>query len=150
MPVFQSLLVPTDGSDQSIAACKLATSLASNQGASIAFLNVVEADKVIASVMPGQGYSDPGAAIEAMHKAGTQILHDAVAGAQATGVEATSQLAEGASVDTILSVAASVCADLIVIGSHGRGGLKRLMLGSVAEGVVRRSPIPVLIIKVGP
>jgi nucleotide-binding universal stress UspA family protein len=147
MPVFRALLVPTDGSEQSVAACALATRIAGDQDASIVFLNVVEADKVIASAMAGQGFTDPGPALETLRQAGTQLLRDAVGAAQTAGVKASSQLEQGASVDTILNVAISVGADLIVMGSHGRGGVARLMLGSVAEGVLRNGTTPVLVTK---
>ncbi|MGR4064745.1 MAG: universal stress protein, partial [Vulcanimicrobiaceae bacterium] len=52
--------------------------------------------------------------------------------------------------DAIAACVADVGADLIVIGSHGRSGLPRLFLGSVAEGVLRKSPVPVLVIREAP
>ncbi len=62
------------------------------------------------------------------------------------GIEATSTLVAGATVDTILAQADHLKADLIVIGSHGRGALYRALVGSVSEGVLRRSPCPVLVV----
>jgi nucleotide-binding universal stress UspA family protein len=147
MPVFQSLLVPIDGSDPSNAACALAIKMATATGATILFVNVVESDKIIATVMPGQGFADPTPAIESLRAAGTAMLGDAVASAAAAGVKATSELLEGDCIETILASAASHAVDLIVIGSHGRSGLQRLMLGSVAEGVLRHSSVPVLVTK---
>ena len=147
MPVFRSLLVPIDGSDPSNAAWTLAVKLAVSEGASLIFLNVVESDKVIASIMPGQGIADPTPAINALRSAGTEMLKDAVGSAKSAGANVSSELLEGDCIETIINCAKSRSADLIVIGSHGRSGLKRLMLGSVAEGVLRHSDVPVLVTK---
>lgn len=147
MAVFQSLLVPIDGSDPSNAACALAIRLASATSATVLFINVVETDKIIASVMPGQGMADPTPAIESLRAAGTAMLRDTVASASGAGVKATSEVLEGDCIETILATASSHGVDLIVIGSHGRSGLQRLMLGSVAEGVLRHSSVPVLVTK---
>jgi nucleotide-binding universal stress UspA family protein len=147
MPIFHSLLVPIDGSEPSDAACALAIKLAADQKAALTFVNVVVADKILASVMPGQGYADPAPAIDAMQAAGQDVLKSAEAKAQAAGIKARSELIEGDCVTSIVNAAGDYGADLIVIGSHGRGGLTRLVLGSVAEGVLRHCTVPVLVIK---
>ena len=147
MAVFSSLLVPIDGSEPSDAASALAVRLAAEQNAALTFVNVVETNKILASVIPGQGYADPVPAVDALQNAGTAILADAVKRAQAAGVKAQSSLLEGDCVQCIVAAAQDAHADLIVIGSHGRGGLTRLVVGSVAEGVLRQSSIPVLIVK---
>lgn len=147
MAVFKSLLVPIDGSEPAEAASSLAIRLAADQKASVMFVNVVESDKILAMAMPGQGYADPAPAIDALQNAGTQILADAVKEAQAAGVTAQSTLLEGDCVSSIVARAEDVKADLIVIGSHGRSGLTKLVLGSVAEGVLQHCSVPVLIVK---
>ncbi|MBV8082541.1 MAG: universal stress protein [Candidatus Eremiobacteraeota bacterium] len=147
MPVFTSLFVPVDGSEPSDAATALALRLAADQKAALTFVNVIETNKILASVMPGQGFADPAPAIDALRAAGKQMLADAVSKAQTAGVKAASQLLEGDCVPCIVSMAQQSGADLIVIGSHGRGGLTRLVLGSVAEGVLRHCKTPVLIVK---
>jgi nucleotide-binding universal stress UspA family protein len=147
MPSFRSLLVPIDGSEPSDAARVLAIRLAVDTGASLVFINVVESDKIIASAMPGQGLADPTPAIDALRAAGTDMLKDAVASATAAAVRSTSALLEGDSIEMIVEYAGAHAVDLIVIGSHGRSGLQRLMLGSVAEGVLRHSSVPVLVTK---
>jgi nucleotide-binding universal stress UspA family protein len=63
------------------------------------------------------------------------------------GVEAERRLEEGDPVEAILRVAEEIGADLIVMGTHGRTGLSRLFMGSVAEQVLRRAPCPVLTLK---
>jgi nucleotide-binding universal stress UspA family protein len=68
--------------------------------------------------------------------------------AEETGVAVERELAEGIPFEGILQVAANSQCDLIVMGTHGRSGLGRALLGSVAEQVVRRAPCPVLTVKV--
>jgi len=62
------------------------------------------------------------------------------------GLDATALLVEGAAVDTILKEASKLEADMIVIGSHGRGRMHQLLLGSVSEGVLHKSACPVLVV----
>lgn len=62
------------------------------------------------------------------------------------GLTAEALLVEGPTVDTILSVASTNGADLLVVGSHGHGAVARAFLGSVSTGIVHHSPIPVLVI----
>jgi nucleotide-binding universal stress UspA family protein len=86
----------------------------------------------------------------------TRIMNGAQAGLQAevdkrkgSGVEIKTVLRQGIPVDEVHSVADEVNADLIVVGTHGRRGLARALLGSVAENVIRTSMRPVLAIRGG-
>ena len=63
-----------------------------------------------------------------------------------TGIETTALLVHGKTVDAILQEASDVEADLIVVGSHGRGAMYQLLVGSVSEGVLHKSKLPVLVI----
>jgi nucleotide-binding universal stress UspA family protein len=65
---------------------------------------------------------------------------------RAGGAEATALLVQGATVDTLIAEAERLAAGLIVLGSHGHGAVYELLVGSVAEGVVRRSKVPVLLV----
>lgn len=65
---------------------------------------------------------------------------------RAGGVETTALLLQGATVDTLIAEAGKLEADLIVLGSHGHGAVYDFLVGSVAEGVVRRSKVPVLLV----
>jgi len=147
MAVFHSLLVPLDGSEQSDAACTLALQVAAGSKADVTFVNVVESEKIVASTLPHHKIADPTIAIEQLRASGKELLRKAQEKAQSAGMKARSELAEGDCVDTIVELAKSSGADLIVMGSHGRGGLERLLLGSVAEGVLRKSPVPVMIVR---
>jgi len=63
-----------------------------------------------------------------------------------TGIDTTAMLVHGATVEAILQEASDVEADMIVVGSHGRGAMYQLLMGSVSEGVLHKSPLPVLVI----
>ena len=63
-----------------------------------------------------------------------------------SGVDATALLVHGKTVDTILTEASDLDIDVIVVGSHGRGAMYQLLVGSISEGVLRRSSKPVLVI----
>jgi len=63
-----------------------------------------------------------------------------------SGVDATALLVHGKTVDTILTEAADLDIDVIVVGSHGHGAMYQLLVGSISEGVLQRSSIPVLVI----
>ncbi len=67
---------------------------------------------------------------------------------RAEGIDCTALLIQGATVEVILKEAADVAAELIVIGSHGHGFVKKLLLGGTSDDVVRRSRIPVLVVPV--
>jgi len=144
MPMFKTILVPVDGSAPSNAAVALAVRLARDQDAKVVFTHVCEIAKFAAMVSSSTA-SIASYALEAERDAGEAALRDAVDRANGGGVDADSWIEEGSCVDTILSSARQHKADLIVIGSHGRGGIARALLGSVAEGVLRHSSMPVLV-----
>lgn len=90
---------------------------------------------------------------EALFRAGGEIIDQALNRVRRAGLEAKSAIAEttGRRIENlIVEDARSWAADLIVIGTHGRRGVDRLMLGSVAEGVARLSPVPVLLVHAKP
>lgn len=78
---------------------------------------------------------------------GNDLLEDAVAVASAHGREIDTEVDRGKPDHRIVAHASEDAYDLIVIGSHGREGLSEALLGSVAERVVRRSPIPVVVVR---
>lgn len=91
--------------------------------------------------------SDAGAANRELHAQAQRIVDRALASARARGVAAEGRVVEGKPVDVLIDAAKERQADLIVLGSHGRSGLERFFLGSVAEGVVRTAPVPVLVVR---
>src|SRR5450432_3863708 len=145
MSFFKKIVVPVDGSDPSDAAVALAIRLASDQDARLLFVHVCEAAKIAAMVSAPAVGVDASYAIDAEREAGEDALRRAGGAALAGSVQSESMIEDGGSVDSIVSIAKRQGADLIVIGSHGRGGIARAVLGSVAEGVLRHSDIPVLV-----
>jgi nucleotide-binding universal stress UspA family protein len=148
MALFKTIVVPVDGSAPSNAAVSLAIKLARDQEAKLCFLHVSETAKIAAMVSSSAVCVDPSMALDAEREAGEEALRFAQTSAQKGSVQTETLLEEGASADTILDTTARIGADLVVIGSHGRGGLSRAFLGSVAEAVLRRSHVPVLVIRV--
>ena len=138
MSAFRRILYPTDFSPASRAAFEVARSLAWDNGAELIVLHVYPPPtfhgEVIAYRQP-DGYAEQ--------------LRDELRQACPPGpVLKTGYLVEeGDPAAVILDLAATAKCDLIVVGTHGRTGLGRLLMGSVAERVMRRSPCPVLTVR---
>ena len=142
------ILVPVDGSATSRRGLREGIRFAKAQRAALVILNVVDAMPILAT-MEGGAALDPGL-FESLRAGGRKVLDRAVAEAKRGGIRAKAVLAENAAgrvADVIVRQARKQRADLIVIGTHGRTGLTRLVIGSVAERVVRIAPCPVLVVK---
>lgn len=140
--MFNHVFVTTDGSALGDAALPLAARLAATCGATLTVALAVP-DPV--GVYEGPYLIDPGLAHEEQMAAGRGILHEA---ALTLGVGTRTRLvdARGADIATaLLRAAHDEEADLIVMSTHGRSGLKHLLLGSVAERLLHHSDIPVLL-----
>lgn len=145
--MYRKILVPVDGSNTSFMGLEHAIALAKDQDASIRILNVV--DEMVLSTMMVEPVAVPiDDILESMRVEGGRVLDKAIARANKAGVkaEAVQVASRGKPVsDTILADARRCRADVIVMGTHGRRGLNRLLLGSDAERVLRDSPVPVLL-----
>ena len=142
--VFARLLVALDDSDAAQAACALAIRYAQATGAEVVFSSVVDADAIVrnASVY---GF-DPKPIVGEARDHAEQVLAEAVERARTAGVAVGHSVTESAhTAQGILEAAAESSADAIVVGTHGRRGLRHLLLGSVAEAVVENSTIPVFV-----
>jgi len=144
--MFKHILLATDGSAASTHAAALAIGLARSHGAQLTALYVVDPYPYLglgeANPMGFQAYMS--AAME--HASQAHAAVDKLAAEGGPKVTVTPRVVEdvGASVG-ILQTARELGADLIVVGSHGRSGIARLMLGSVASAVVADSTVPVLV-----
>ncbi len=141
--MFQKIFCPIDGSEPSERGMKEAILLARDQRAHLAFLHVVDLSPLI---MYGPIVED----FDRFREAGRELLATAVAAAQVQGVSAEIRMAEimtGRPGETIAEEARKYGADLIVIGTHGRRGLSRALLGSDAAAVIGCSAIPLLLVK---
>ena len=143
--MFKHIVVPIDGSDFSLQAVDLAASLAKEQGAKCTVFTVV--DIIPAAALAAATPDLVNAWLKTLEDQAQLAVDAAVGRMRTAGVEANAEVAKGFPPDIVLEVAARHRADLIVMGSHGRSGLRRLFLGSVAESVLRSSPIPVLIVR---
>ncbi|MFC6905501.1 universal stress protein [Halalkalicoccus tibetensis] len=139
--MYDDLLFPTDGSENAAVALEHAVSLADRYGATIHVLYVVNTN-----------YSDIGATgettIGTLRERGEETLREAEDRASAAGVDAVARIEEGDPYRTILEYAGEN-ADLIVMGTRGRSGLDRYLLGSVTEKVVRTADVPVFTVRGG-
>jgi nucleotide-binding universal stress UspA family protein len=141
--MFHKILVPIDGSEQSDTAVALALRMAKEDGGEVIFVHAVELNKIAA--LAGPAPMDPSIAIDAACQVGHELLEDMKKRADQAGVRASIELPEDECIGSVLEIARQRKADLIIVGSHGRSGIPRALIGSVAEGILRRSPIPVLV-----
>jgi nucleotide-binding universal stress UspA family protein len=147
---YKRILVPVDGSPTSnkgmMEAIKLAKGNKSGTRARLRLLHVVEEYAAFSSPEIGV---DIGPLLDAMRRAGRKTLAGIERRARRSGVRPEAALAENFGVrvaDTIVEQAKRWRADLIVMGTHGRRGIQRALVGSDAELVVRYSPVPVLLV----
>lgn len=140
--MYDRILVPTDGSDQAGAAVDTAFELCSQFGADIYLITVVDAGPLGSIRLPGDATS----ATEALSAQAEETLADLHDRAETYGIDIETVVRTGTPVREILDYADAIDADLIVIGSRGRGGIDRMLLGSVAEGVTRVGDIDTLIV----
>lgn len=150
--MFKRILVALDGSAASNAGFKSALQLASDQHASLYGLHVVDDSAVTVNF---EGGYVPAAYVDEMYdtlrETGRAILAKTEAAAKAAGVEMQALLVESRGrtiAHTILTEVRKAKADLIVIGTHGRRGLSRVLMGSDAEAVVREARVPVMLVRV--
>lgn len=144
MSTFTKILCPVDFSEASSAIAQTARELATKFNAEILAVYVAP------SMIQYEIFDLPAASLP-------QLVGDIVSGAEKTmteflekhfaGLKANGKVVSGDAAESIVNLAQSEKADLIVMATHGRQGLNRLLFGSVAEKVVKTSPIPVMTIR---
>lgn len=144
--MFKNILLATDGSAASDSAAQLAVTLAAQDRSRLTVLYVIDPYPYLgigeASVVGFQGYMSN--AYE--HAAQAHDRVSALCAAAAGPIDLMLRRGEDASAaQEIVRIAVEEDADLIVVGSHGRTGISRLVVGSVAAKVVAASPVPVLV-----
>ena len=140
---IKRILAPIDFTEISDHALDYAVDLAQQLGASVTVMHAYE--------LPIYGFPDGAlvATVEVVARisqASQEALQAAVSARQDRGVPLTAVLRDGVPWEEIVRVASEINTDLIVLGTHGRRGLRRAILGSVAENVIRTSMRPVLAI----
>lgn len=145
--MYQNILVPIDGSETAGLGLHEAIQLARTLNARIRVMHVVNKTPFIAAGATPVVIEE---LISQLRSNGESIVHEAITAARAAGVEVDSRLIEALgdrAGEIILSEARDWPAHLIVCGTHGRRGLKRILMGSDAEYIVRHSPVPVMLIR---
>lgn len=145
-PVVKKILVPLDGSGLAASILPLVEEFATTMGASLVLFHAVTP----IAALPGFETQAPTAVaiLDDLEKHAREFLANVVAEVKARGVEATGLVTIDEPVHAILEAADETKADLIAVATHGRGGLGRAILGSVADGVVRRSAdVPCLVLR---
>ena len=145
--MYKKILVPVDGSEPSRLGLAEAIRLAKDQKAALRLLHVVH-DFLVAGGHGAAVYT--GQLRKELREQGEKILKDAADIARQQGVDAETKLMEtpAGSVGTmIVEDAENWPADLMVLGTHGRRGIRRLVMGSDAEYIVRTTPVPVLLVR---
>jgi len=142
MFTIKKILCPTDFSDASKNAIRYANEFARSMQASVIFLHAIE-PRPIATDM-----SVAYVPIETdLEKIAEEDLASLMEEEKIKGISATKEVIVGHAADVIIEQAEEQDVDLIILGSHGRTGITRLLMGSVAEAVLRKAPCPVLIVK---
>lgn len=145
--MYNKILVPVDGSPASIRGLDEAIKLAKDQDAELRLLHVINE---WLAVSPDATGSDTGALAEGLRESGNAVLDEAEARARAGGLIPNTVLLEQIGMPVgavILKHAEDWPADLIVCGTHGRRGVRRLVMGSDAEYVLRHTRMPVLLLR---
>ena len=140
---FEKILIATDGSMRVTRAIDVAIAFAKLTGAKLYAVYVVDTQHIEHPIrgLPGTDV------VQLMHKRGEEAIKKVKLEAELKNVEFEGAVIEGYPAEAIIEFALEKKVDLIVMGTLGRTGLNRFLIGSVAEKVVRSSPIPVLTVK---
>lgn len=138
--MYERILLPTDGSTGTAHVTLQAIDLAEQYGATIHTIHVVDAD--LTHLLTESGSSN-----EALERRGERAVGMVERMAESHDVTVETEILNGSPAETILEYADEIDADIIICGTHGRSGVRRHLLGSVAERLVRHADSPVLTVK---
>ena len=145
--MYSRILVPVDGSAASARGLDEAIELARHLKSHVRLVHVVEPWVMVAPETPVEAVRQ---IAENVRSNGAALLERCEKKVRNAGVEVDKELIEtlgGSAGECIVEKAGEVHADLIVCGTHGRRGVRRLLMGSDAEYIVRRAPVPVLLVR---
>ena len=148
--VYQDIMVAVDDSETSQRALNVAIGLATGCGARLEIVHAVDESLFPTHARGGALLVDPVLVQRALEEEGQRLLDAAAASARDAGVEAQTRVLASEThhtADQIAEAADAAKVDLLVVGSHGRRGVQRLLLGSVAERLVRKANVSVLIVR---
>lgn len=145
--MYQRIFVPVDDSDTSGLALAEACKLAKEVGAKVRLVHVIDLAQF---GWGGTEFLDAADLQKSIKEGGEHVLAQALSRARELGVDPESGMLEswGDKIAALLlEDALSWSADLIVMGTHGLGGLAHILMGSVAEGVVKQAEVPILLVR---
>ena len=141
--MYDRILVPTDGSECADRAVEHALDIAGQYDAELHVLSVVDSRDVSHSAPA----ISPDQVEQTLRDRAESVVEEVADRAEAAGVDAVTAVEPGIPDDVVVEYAEDEDCDLIVMGTHGRTGLERYLLGSVTERTVRRSSVPVLTVR---
>jgi len=142
--MYRRILVPVDGSETSNRAVVAALQMARENGGRVRMLHALDELAYLS------GYECSADLLNSAREQGARVLQEVQAMAESAGVPADCKLAETAGRrlgELVAEEAGNWEADLVVVGTHGRRGMSRILLGSGAEQVLRLAPVPVLAVR---
>jgi len=146
--MYNKILVPIDGSATSLRGLDEAIKMGKLTGAKLRLIHVI--DELSVALGSGYGMTYTGDIVGLLREAANDILSKGCSHVQASGLEVDTVLNDsfsGRVSDLVCAQVASWGADLIVLGTHGRRGVGRLLMGSDAESIIRVATIPVLLLR---
>jgi len=146
---FTKILVGYDGSPQSIKAVGVAKQIAKRNSADLVIVEVVGAPTYYFGDQPGAPQADLSAYYEAAAKDAEATIKDLVSKANDEGVRAKGAVLKGdtSTVNAILECVNEEKVDLVVVGTRGMGGFKKMLLGSVSSGLASHAPCSVVVVR---
>ena len=136
---WKTIVFATDGSKYSAAAAERAIAFAQSYGGELKVISVVD--------VPSEFYAEAPQAVEDLVRKAKGFVADVKNKAEAAGVPAETFVGESEAYQAVNRLAQEQKADMIILGSHGRTGLRRLLMGSVTESVIGHATCPVLVVK---
>jgi nucleotide-binding universal stress UspA family protein len=141
---MQTILLATDGSPSAKKATVAAIELAKATGCKLRVVTVWQIPVYEYGYLPLQYTSE---IVDVARDHASAVVEEAVEAARDQGVVATSELRQGQAVEEICTAAAETSADVLVLGAHGWGALKRIVFGSVSTAVLHSAPCPVMVVR---
>ena len=146
--MYQRLLVALDSTATSRLALEHAAALGRLSGATVVLLHVLESFRHVSGFESPKVYAEE--VLPRMRAAGRELLDEAAAPLREQGIEVETVLLEGSDergAELIARRAEEAGVDMVILGTHGRRGVNRLLLGSDAEHVARIAPVPVMLVR---
>ena len=142
---YEEILVPTDGSTAADAAVEHGIAIAEAAGARVHAVNVIDLGDVATSAQS----TVPADLLDSLEESGRDAVDGVAERAEAAGLDAATEVVSGEPAHDLLAYAEEAGVDLVTMGTHGRTGLSRFLVGSTTERVVRHADVPVLSVNAG-